>query len=247
MQGRISDFTSVASRYDATRNVPEPALIACYDALVQRGLLAKAGQILDVGCGTGQISLPLAAMGLAVVGIDVAASMVQIAKSKVKDGQNVCYEIGYARSIKYADLSFDTVVFSKLFLHVEEWKQCCSEMIRVAKIKAHILQIIDWGTYQDPVRRDFTRRVDRLGFKSRFLGAVSSTAEIADHMSNLGCRVETIDFQSITWEAVLTRRQSLEAFRERLFAEFWSIADEVYTRVFSETYEWAKDQPGSLD
>lgn len=221
--------------------------MACYDALAQRGLLTQAGQVLDVGCGTGQISLPLAARGLAVLGIDVAATMVQVANSKVIPGQQAHYQIGDARAINYAESLFDNVVFSKLFLHVEEWQQCCSEMIRVAKPEAHILHIIDWGTYQDTFRREFTRRVEKLGFTKRFLGAVSSTTEIADYMSHLGCKVEFFDFTLIAWKTHVTRRQSFEAFRERLFAEFWYIPHELYARVLAETFAWAKDQPGDLD
>ena len=45
----------------------------------------------------------------------------------------------------------------------------------------------------------------------------------------------------------MTRRQSLQSFRERLFAEFWYLPDVVYDRVLSDVNEWAEAQPGGLD
>ena len=82
--GVTSDFSRVASRYDATREVPETHLAACYERLVRQGLLPTKGVVLDAGCGTGQISLVLAKMGYEVHGIDVSAEMVAIAQGKCR-------------------------------------------------------------------------------------------------------------------------------------------------------------------
>ncbi len=82
--GATSDFSRVASRYDATREVPETHLAACYERLVRQGLLPTKGVVLDAGCGTGQISLVLAKMGYEVHGIDVSAEMVAIAQGKCR-------------------------------------------------------------------------------------------------------------------------------------------------------------------
>lgn len=42
-----------------------------------------AGRVLEIGCGTGRISLPLAQAGLPVVGIDVCAPMLTILRRKM--------------------------------------------------------------------------------------------------------------------------------------------------------------------
>lgn len=41
------------------------------------------GPILEVGCGTGRVLLPLARAGLSVVGVDVSPSMLAIAHDKI--------------------------------------------------------------------------------------------------------------------------------------------------------------------
>ena len=247
MRGRISDFTSVASRYDATRHVPESLLTQCYELLLQRGILPSAGTILDAGCGTGQISIPLAARGLDIVGIDVSDAMVRIASSKISPGQRARYEVNDVRAINYSNDSFDAVVFSKLLMHIEDWRQCCCELVRVSKPGSHIIHIIDRGVFGDSVRREFTRLTDQAGYTSRFLGAMARSGEIAEAMSALGCETITVKDNRLAWDHCTTRQQSLDYFEERLFAEFWYLPAELYGRVLAEASEWAKAQPGGLD
>ena len=247
MTGRSSDFSTVAARYDATRDVPERVLTDCYEALMRGGVLPGAGTVLDAGCGTGQISIPLSRAGLRVVGIDVSEAMVRIAASKVEPGGPARYEVGDARAIAYAAGTFDGVVFSKLLMHVEDWKGCCGELVRVAKRGSPILHLIDRGTYADSVRREFTRRVDALGFRDRFPGAVSSSGAIPAHMASLGCETRSFRDDRLSWHRHVTRRQSLQSFEERLFAEFWYLPVDVYDRVLSDTGAWAAAQPGGWD
>ena len=246
MTGRTSDFSTVASRYDATRNVPEQVLTQCYEMLTQRGILPSAGTILDAGCGTGQISIPLATRGLEVVGIDVSNAMVSIATSKIKPGQCARYEVSDVRLIKYSDYTFDAVVFSKLMMHIEDWKNCCRELVRVSKPGSYIFHLIDRGIFGDSVRREFTRRIDELGFTNRFLGAVARSGEIVHAMSALGCEISLVQDSRLAWEHSITRHRSLQSFEERLFAEFWYVPEEVYSRVLADTAEWAEAQPGGL-
>ena len=247
MTGRISDFSSVASRYDATRHVPESVLTQCYELLMQRGILPSAGTILDAGCGTGQISIPLAARGLDVVGIDVSDAMVRIASSKIRPGQRARYEVNDVRAIQYGNDAFDAVVFSKLLMHIEDWRQCCCELVRVSKPESHIIHIIDRGVFGDSVRREFGRRADEAGYASRFLGAVTRSGEIVEAMSSLGCETNTVQDSRLVWNHTTTRQHSLECFEDRLFAEYWYLPAEVYGRVLAETGEWAKAQPGGLN
>lgn len=247
MAGRTSDFSTVAGRYDVTRDVPEQVLTSRYEALMQGGTLPRTGTILDAGCGTGQMSIPLLRSGLRVVGIDISEEMVRIAASKVKPGQSAHFKVGDARAIACDDDVFDGVVFSKLLMHVENWKNCCNEFVRVTKPGSHILHLIDRGTYADSVRREFTRRIDALGFKDRFPGAVSSSGEISAYMVSMGCEARAFRDDGLSWYRHVTRRESLACFTERLFAEFWYVPLDVYDRVLLETDAWSQAQPGGLD
>ena len=45
---------------------------------------AHGGPILELGCGTGRVTIPLASNGFEVVGIDISPSMIQRANANAK-------------------------------------------------------------------------------------------------------------------------------------------------------------------
>jgi ubiquinone/menaquinone biosynthesis C-methylase UbiE len=43
-----------------------------------------SGPVLEIGCGTGRVTIPLAAAGVVITGLDVSASMLEEAKRKAE-------------------------------------------------------------------------------------------------------------------------------------------------------------------
>jgi len=79
---RRAGFDRIAERYDATR-------VGYPDALVD-GMLATAGvgpgdPVLEVGCGTGQLTRQLVARGVALTAIDLGPAMVAVARKRLAD------------------------------------------------------------------------------------------------------------------------------------------------------------------
>jgi len=60
--------------------------------LVER-LCASDNRILDAGCGTGRVAIELAARGLTVVGVDVSASMLAVARERAPSLQWHCADL----------------------------------------------------------------------------------------------------------------------------------------------------------
>lgn len=82
--------------------------------------LAEAGEIrgrvLDAGCGTGENALYLAALGLAVWGIDAAPAAIRMAKRKARRrGIKAEFLVANALRLFSLPLIFDTIVDSGLF------------------------------------------------------------------------------------------------------------------------------------
>lgn len=89
---------------------PQPALVA----LAQGG--AIAGQVLDVGCGTGEHVLMCAGRGLAATGIDLAASALEIAETKATERRlSARFLQADARHLPELGEHFDTVLDCGLF------------------------------------------------------------------------------------------------------------------------------------
>lgn len=83
--------------------------------LIVMGL--EKGYILDVGCGTGRISLELAELGYNVVGIDISPRYIEIAQEKAKArglNDRTIFKICDARYIDLCNLNstkFDAILF----------------------------------------------------------------------------------------------------------------------------------------
>jgi SAM-dependent methyltransferase len=87
-----------------------------------------AKRALDIGCGEGQISRRLERQGAQVVGLDLAASQIQVANQR---GGSSCYLRGAAQGLPFSSATFDTVVLCLAIEHVEAFEAAIQEVARV--------------------------------------------------------------------------------------------------------------------
>lgn len=95
---------------------------AAYDRLISH---IKRGQnVLDIGCGTGALTLRAANKGARVKGIDLNAQMLEIAKknaSELKLSQNTEFcEMGIAELESIGSQTFDVIISSLCFSELSE-------------------------------------------------------------------------------------------------------------------------------
>jgi SAM-dependent methyltransferase len=99
------------------------------------GLGVPAGaRVLDIACGTGNLSIPLARQGAIVTGVDIASNLIAQARDRAKaEGLNVTFDEGDAEQLPYEAASFDAVVsmFGAMFAPRPEL--VVEEMARVLK------------------------------------------------------------------------------------------------------------------
>src|SRR6476660_6804454 len=91
-------------------------------------------RILDIGCGAGLLSEPLARIGAAVVGADPAEKNIEIAKLHAAEaGVTVDYRATTAEALADAGERFDIVLAMEVVEHVADVKlfvRRCAEMAR---------------------------------------------------------------------------------------------------------------------
>jgi SAM-dependent methyltransferase len=102
-----------AQPWDASyRNGPAPWDIERpQPAIVRLGEAAFSGAVLDAGCGTGENALHVAALGLAVLGVDVAETAIAIAReTAARRGVDAAFEVADALHLDRLGRQFDTVL-----------------------------------------------------------------------------------------------------------------------------------------
>jgi len=73
-------FDRAAEDYQRTRPVCPPQL---FDDLIELAGLEPADRVLEIGCGTGQATVPLAERGLAVTAVELGAGLAAIARRRL--------------------------------------------------------------------------------------------------------------------------------------------------------------------
>lgn len=243
---RTSDFSRIAGRYDATRDLPPALLHRAFDRFVAAGLISPGCRVLDAGCGTGQISLPLVERGHPVIGFDVSAAMVAIARTKVPAGADADYRIADVRRLPLPDGSVDTVIVSKLFQHVEGWQDACRELLRVLRPGGAFIHLAERGAFGNPVRRYFAAMAEGMGFADRFLG-MRSRDELVTLLAGAGCAAVSVALEDLRWRKAVRFGDAWNALRERLFAEFWYLPEAVYRQILADTADWIAARPDGAD
>lgn len=148
-------------------------------------LAARPGeQILDLGCGDGQLTERVAASGAAVKGVDASPQMVAASRARGIDADESA-----AESLPYANASFDAV-FSNAALHWVRGQDAMLAQVHrvlkpggrfVAEMGGHgniaaihvaliaVLERHGFGDLEDgvnyyPTPEAYTRRLERAGF-----------------------------------------------------------------------------------
>jgi ubiquinone/menaquinone biosynthesis C-methylase UbiE len=103
---------------------------------IERMALAPGSKVLDVGCGVGGMTFPLAKStgpaGL-VAGVDMKPAFIEVATRRAAGRPGVEFRVGDAGSIPYPDHFFDAAHSERVFLYLSDRLAAINEMKRVVK------------------------------------------------------------------------------------------------------------------
>lgn len=165
--------------------------------------IGRGDQILDVGCGAGDVVIDLA--GLAGpeghgVGVDASEQMLAAARERAAAaGVDVTFEVGDATALRFEDNTFDAIRSERTLQWVDDPAAAVGEMLRVARPGARIcITDTDWASLlvdhpspdaaaklfgaMEAVRGDQTTIGRRLVNLIRDAGAVDVTAVAETHL-----------------------------------------------------------------
>jgi len=146
---------------DFGHSIGSPAERAAWDRILD--LVIPAGgprDALDCGCGTGFLSLELAARGHRVSGVDFAPAMLVEARRKAAAQHlSIRFEEGDAEQLPFAPASFDLVISRHVLWTLPHPEAAVDEWIRVLRPGGR-LAIVDGAQYNEaaaPPQRENAR------------------------------------------------------------------------------------------
>ncbi len=86
-----------------------------FDDLVALSGLPHGGRILEIGCGTGQATLPMAERGYRVVAVELGANLAAVARHKLARFASVEVHVGNFEDWRLPEEGFDLVMAASSF------------------------------------------------------------------------------------------------------------------------------------
>jgi SAM-dependent methyltransferase len=99
-------FDEAAEAYQRTRPVLPPE---AFDDLVRLAGLGPGGRVAEIGCGTGQATVPLAGRGLAVTAVELGAALAAVARRRLAAFPSAAVQTSSFEDWEPDGLPFDAV------------------------------------------------------------------------------------------------------------------------------------------
>lgn len=231
MPDAIFDDPRLARVYDPLD--PDRSDLDVYVALVDH---LAARSVLDIGCGTGTFACMLARRGIEVTGVDPAAAMLEVARSK-PGADAVQWVHGDATTLPalQVDAAFMTANVAQVFLTDDEW----AATLTAAR---QALRPGGWLVFETrvPARRAYeqwTPELTHVAVDVPGVGTVTSWEEVIDMGAGL------VTFRSMTAferDDVVIESVSTLRFRDRPEIEASLVANGLEVAEIRD----APDRPG---
>jgi demethylmenaquinone methyltransferase / 2-methoxy-6-polyprenyl-1,4-benzoquinol methylase len=148
-------FDEVAPRYDMVNRIISMGMDISWRKRTIKALALPPGSlVLDLACGTGDLSQVLARAGIRSVGIDMSTGMLE-ASTRARAGDNnrhILPVLGDAARLPFSDGSFDGLVSGFGLRNFTDLSEVFTEVARVVKPGGRVA-LLDVGVPSSPTLR----------------------------------------------------------------------------------------------
>jgi SAM-dependent methyltransferase len=182
----------------------------------------RAGRLLEIGVGTGRISLPLHRRGRRMVGIDLSEPMLERYRVKAAAERLTAPAVvrGDATRLPFGDALFDAVIEVHVLHLIPQWRRAVAEVRRVL-VPGGVLVVARryWtrseGNGHNDILAEWGLGVERVGIRG--------DAEMVQGFAELGGRVE--DLEPVSWWDRQTWTEQLDILERRVWSHSWRVPE----------------------
>jgi len=236
-------FDRAAQFYDQTRLLLEP--IAKHGIQAILDLTGPKARVLDVGTGTGRISIPLLERGLDLIGCDLSAKMLMRLQEKRPSARIVQAD---AFLLPFPVSHFDVVLTVHVMHLIHPWREALREFRRVLVPRGLYLNVKTWEAVGNSIRgrmQEFWQHwLETQGVDARLPG-VRDDEEFLPELQSLGAHLT--EMEVIRYPLTFTLREELERFGSRINSHTWDIPNALFDASVAELRTWVNQEYGDLD
>jgi len=144
LQESIQYWDDAASTFDnePDHGLRDPLILEAWTTLLKTWFPETSTTVLDIGCGTGSLSVVLARLGHKVTGIDLSPSMISLAKAKAAAHElQIEFHVMDAAFPQLSHQHFDVIVCRHLLWALPEPKQVLERWIEFLTQQGRLILI----------------------------------------------------------------------------------------------------------
>jgi SAM-dependent methyltransferase len=235
-------FDRAVEYYDRTRGISGEATRRVVAQLADE--LRGRGRCLEIGVGTGLLGLPLAAVGVRMVGLDLSAPMLTRLVQKADGRAPFPLVVGDATALPFADGAFGAAIVRHVLHLIPAWDRAIAELARVVRRPGTVL--VSTGDIPPAWREVTARFVAAVGRPSFATGL-----DVRD-LDRLDAALAAHDGTPRSLPPIPERvGTSLETFLDQmadgLHSWTWDVPEAERRAAADGARRWALERFGSLD
>lgn len=236
-------FDRAASIYDQTRPLLEPIAKHGIQAIID--LTGPNAHILDVGTGTGRISIPLLQHGADLIGCDISSKMLSRLQEKLPSARIAQAD---ASVLPFSTANFDAVLTVHVLHLIPPWREALHEFRRVLKPNGVYLNVKTWAaakvSVREQMRTHWRHWLETQGVSASAVG-VQNWEEFLQELQRLGGR--STEVEVIRYPMPFILREELDYFASRTSSDTWDIPDDIFDLSLKELRSWVESEYKNLD